>query len=567
MSEAPGNLVGKPYGVLREFTDPEGRHYAGKYAGSVDSSMGGIEASYKIGLDSILLTAASNERGKEIGYINKLRSSLLKNSGGPTPYIYNEIDALFNQLVSPGTGVSSGTISKIIDTLQKIKLGLYDVTKSIEENNEVMKAFNSITLSETLMTSINEAFDAVKQSNNSYIYNNISGVVNKSGKDIIKDILNNVEKNIQNKTKNNITNKGIILTEKQQQIIDSLIATYKSKLEHYYNGKFKAMKDVDILDKKLTKLDKEILSYNKKVKSKERINGKDKPIHQFIHEVITGSLGGEALEINIDLTGGGVGTGRVLNSGKAIDADNILLATGELDFMYPDLSKLTPDKNGNLQYDDLLKEIDNNQQLLDGFVLMFSDKDQSTNATFNSYVATNTNVKLKDPGSLASRRGEIESMFSAVGGSAEQLIFGLANVATDFVCDGQVEQAKMALGTVCVAWMFNDAVEIVQRGTIFKNTNATTLHFYNVNGYYYTLSDILYKTAGNLKGGISGGMKYVTVSLSSPKSNPYVTMLSEKGHPEGIAQWDRVSDNLMSQTKIGVQMNIKNLFNDLFSFK
>lgn len=567
MGGAPGNLVGKPYGVLREFTDPDGRHYSGKYAGSVDSNIGGIEASYKIGLDDILLVAAANERGKEIGYINKLRSSLLNTSGGPVPYIYTEIDALFNQLITPGAGVSGATVSKIIDTLQKIKLGLYDVTKSIAENNEAMKAFNSITLSETLMTSINEVFNAIKQSDNSYIYNNITNVVNKSGKKIIQDILNAVEKNIQNKIQNNITNKNITLTDKQQQVIDKLIITYKTKLEHYYNGKFKSMKDAEILDKKLEKLDEEILKHNKNVKSKERINGKDKPIYQFIHEVIVGSMGGEALEITIDLTGGGVGTGRVLNKGKAIDADNILLATGELEFMQPNLSKLTPDKNGNLQYDDLLREIDNNQQLIDGFVLMFSDKDQSTNASFNDYVATNTNVKLKDPGSLASRRGEIEMMFSAVGGSAEELIFGLANIANDFVCDGQVEQAKMALGTVCVAWMFNDAVEIVQKKTIFKNTHATTLHFYNINGYYYTLSDILYKTAHNLSGGISKGMKYVTISLTKPSSNPYVTMLSQKGHPEGIGQWDFVSDNLMSKTKIGVQMNVKNLFNDLFSFK
>lgn len=565
MSQVPGDFISKPYGVLREFTDPDGRRYPGKYIGSIDGNLMGIEAAYDIALKQILLASASNERSKEMGYIQQLMSKLFIDN---KPNIYNEINDLLTAVITPKQGVSIGYVSKILDTLQKIQLGLYDVTKTIEENNEVMKAFNSIVLSEKLMSSIKDVFTDAPQTINGT--KNVT--VNSSGTDIINSIILETDSKIQKELNEIFKQNNISFTSKQQKVINNILTTYRSKLQQYYTNKFKSMQDAELLDKNLSELDNEIKNYDKTVKKKDKINGDSKPIKQFIYDLITGSLGGEALEISIDLAGGGVGTGRVLHNNRAIDADNILLATGNLEYSYPDLSKLIPDNNGNLVYNDLLNQLDNNQDLINGFVLMFSDKDQSTNATFNKYVATNTNVKLKDPGSLASRRGEIAEMFSAVGksGSVEDLIFGLANLAQDFAYDGQVEQAKMVLGSLCVAWMFNDAVEIVQGGTIFQNTGATTLHFYNINGYYYTLSDILYKTAANLDDGISKGMSYVTINIGGLKSNPYEKMLElpEGKHPNrGIDEWDYVSNQLMKGITIGVKMNVKNLFNDLFSFK
>lgn len=565
MAQVPGSFISKPYGVLREFTDPDGRTYSGKYAGSVDGNLMGIEAAYDIALSQILLASASNERSKEIGYIQKLMAKLFVDN---KPDIYNEVNNLLTAIMTPKKGVSISYVSKLLDTLQKIQLGLYDVTKTIEENNEVMKAFNSIVLSEKLMSSIDDVFENTTQTINGT--KNVT--VNSSGIDIINSIITETDSKIQKELNTIFQQSNIQFTDKQQKVIDNVLNVYRLKLQQYYTNKFKSIQDAELLKKNLTELDDEIKSYNKTVKKKDKINGDSKPIKQFVYDLISGSLGGEALEIAIDLTGGGVGTGRVLHNNRAIDADNILLATGNLEYSYPDLSKLQPDNNGNLVYNDLLAQLENNQDLIDGFVLMFSDKDQSTNATFNKYVATNTSVKLKDPGSLASRRGEIAEMFSAVGqsGSVEDLIFGLANLAQDFVYDGQVEQAKMTLGSLCVAWMFNDAVEIIQGGTIFQNTGATTLHFYNINGYYYTLSDILYKTYENLQGGISKGMSYVTVGIGGLKSNPYEKMLQlpEGQHPaRGIDEWDYVSNQLMRGITIGVKMNVKNLFNDLFNFK
>lgn len=577
MSSLPNDYLSHPYGILKEFTIG-GATYNGEYANAVNTNLAAVDASFGDTLDNILLAAANNEHNKEIAYLKKLFAKVFNDDDNNKPIIYNDVKAMYDALITPGKGIPEVSLSQVIDTLQKLLLGLYDFDKSLSQNMALMKDFNKISLSDPLMKAIDQTLGAIKNGN-SYIYDDTS-IANKSAKTILTNICKQINTNIteylnSDKSKHNIED----FTEGQQKLIDQLQNEYKSRIQQFYNEKFKVIDELDILESDLNNLEKGINIYNSKVKSKDKINADNKPIQQYIHELLRGAFGGQALEIGISLSGGGVETGKVINKfGRSIDADNILLGTASLDFFYPDMDKLTKqsvDPKKRITLTEVKNEIEDIEELKDGLVIMTSAKDQSTNKSFNSFTATNTRVKLKDPGSLQTRRGEIEQMFAAAncGGGVNDLIFALANLATDFVYEGKIDMAKKNLGTVCLAWMFDDAIEIVQNKSMFGN-NIGTLHFYNVNNYIYTLSDILYKTAENVakvgKGAITKtgrNMNYVNITISGTNYNPYTVLLTDYNHLRGIERWNFISDELMSNIKIGVNMNITKLFKELFTFK
>lgn len=576
MSSLPNDYLSHPYGILKEFTIG-GATYNGEYANAVNTNLAAVDASFGDTLDNILLAAANNEHSKEIAYLKKLFAKVFNDDDNNKPIIYNDVKAMYDALITPGKGIPEVSLSQVIDTLQKLLLGLYDFDKSLSQNMALMKDFNKISLSDPLMKAIDQTLGAIKNGN-SYIYDDTS-IANKSAKTILTNICKQINTNIteylsSDKSKHNIED----FTEGQQKLINQLQNEYKSRIQQFYNEKFKVIDELDILESDLNNLEKGINTYNSKVKSKDKINADNKPIQQYIHELLRGAFGGQALEIGISLSGGGVETGKVINKfGRSIDADNILLGTASLDFFYPDMDKLTKqsaDPKKRITLTEVKNEIEDIEELKDGLVIMTSAKDQSTNKSFNSFTATNTRVKLKDPGSLQTRRGEIEQMFAAANcGGVNDLIFALANLATDFVYEGKIDMAKKNLGTVCLAWMFDDAVEIVQNKSMFGN-NIGTLHFYNVNNYIYTLSDILYKTAENVakvgKGAITKtgrNMNYVNITISGTNYNPYTVLLTDYNNLQGIERWNFISDELMSNIKIGVNMNITKLFKELFTFK
>lgn len=572
MSSLPGNYLSYPYGILKKYTIG-GETYIGEYADAVNANLAAIDVSFNDTFVNILLASASNERAKEWNYINQMLTKLF--SEDPKPLIYDDIKKMLNTLYTPGKGVSGAWVSQIVDTLQKLQFGLYDFNKSLKENMNIMKGFNEATLSKPFINAINQALGAKKEGR-AFKYSDIKGdIKNMTGQKLIETIFDNIKTNVDE----GVEKKGVKkdeFTEKQLKIINDLQTFYISKVQQFYTGKFQCIEDLDIMKTSLQELENKVINHNLTAKSKEKINADNKPIQQFIHELLIGAFGGQALEMTISLSGGGANTGKMVGTtGRSIDADNILLGTGKLEFFSPDLEALNNKDKKNISLTDLQKQIENIEELKDGLVIMTSAKDQSTNKTFNSFTATNTKVKLKDPGSLKARRGEIEDMFAAANcGGVDDLIFALANLAKDFVYEGKIEMAKKNLGTVCIAWMFDDAVEIIQGGSMFQNqslgTNISTLHFYNINNYIYTLSDILLKTAQNLNKGIGKtgrNMKYVNIGISGTKIEPYTTLLSENNQLKGIERWNYVSNELMSNITISVHMNVKNLFNDLFKIK
>ena len=563
------SMLQNPYGVLSEYTDPDGQTYPGIYATAVNSLIPTFQGHFDLLLDKALLQSARNGRIKEWNYIN----TFLKSIEGLEDYkIYKDLIALCDALKQPLENKTKAvnSISKIVDTIQKIKTGLYDLDKTLEENEKTFKEFNKIAATQPISSVLRKVLNASGSLTN-LTFGKID--INKTGKEIIDEAMNEYTKIINEAIEKNGFN------DKQIQILLQLVEVFRIKLENFYENKLTNVTS-DPLHKSLFQLEQDAKQYDTtKTNNKEKImmtkNGKNKTISQVVWDTINGVLGGKGIEYVIDLSGGGINTGSVKNlKGKDIDADNIQLASGKLSFYYSKSNNLFEKTEEMVKFEDLKKDIKAIDNLDRRFIIMTSAKDQSTNAKFTDFYAKSDTVKIKGDGSLASRKAEIEEMYYTIGNvghNPSDLVFSIANLAEDFVCSGQVEQAKRTLGAICIAWMFDDAQEIVQ-GTQFIE-GSDSLHFYNLNGKYYTLSDILQLTAEDLSrkslleytNESSDGMKYVRVNITVPKTNPYEAMLKRKDQPpEGMGQWEEVAKALNSSTKIGIRMSPQNLFKDLF---
>lgn len=564
------SMLQTPYGVLSEYTDPDGHTYPGVYATAVNSLVPTFQGHFDLLLDKILLQSAKNERVKEWAYID----TFLKSIQGLEDYkLYQDLIQLCDMLKTPieNKNQAMTSISQIVDTIQKVKTGLYDLNKTLADNEKTFQEFNKMAATNPMSSALRKVLNASGPLNG-LIFGAID--INKTGKQIITEAIDEYLLMIKNIEQENDFN------DKQIQTLLQLAKVFQVKLEEFYENKLTSVTS-DPLNKTLAELEKDAQIYDSQKKSnKDKIlvskSGKNKTISQVVWDTINGSLGGKGIEYTIDLSGGGKNTGAILNSkGLSIDADNIQLASATFEYHYGASNDLFTKNTSDIRFDEFKDDIKKIDELDRRFIVMTSAKDQSTNAKFSGFFAGSETVKIKGEGSLASRKSEIETIYNAVdnvGHNPSDLVFSIANLANDFVCSGQVEQAKRTLGAICIAWMFDDAKEIVQ-GTQFIES-SDSLHFYNLNGKYYTLSDILELTARDLSrkslaeytSSSSDGMKYVKIGITIPKSNPYETMLNNKNQPpEGMAQWDSVANTLTSTTKIGITMSPKNLFKDLFS--
>ena len=144
MSNLPGNYLSKPYGILKKFTIG-GETYIGEYADAVNANLAAVDASFDNTLDNVLKAAADNERAKEKAYLEKLFAKVF-NDDNYRPIIYNEVKSMYDQIMTPGEGISEVWLSQVIDTLQKLLSGLYDFDKSLAQNMALMKDFNKVAL-------------------------------------------------------------------------------------------------------------------------------------------------------------------------------------------------------------------------------------------------------------------------------------------------------------------------------------------------------------------------------------------------------------------------------------
>lgn len=571
-----GDMVKHPYGVVENYVDPDGQIYEGIYAGAVRGFVPDFEYHFNNLLFGFLLNAAQNERAKELNYINSMLASFddnLKNS-----VLYKDFMKIYNSVVNIGSGVSMD-LSILVDTIQKMKLGLYELDKEVKQNFDIFKDINENFLDKNIVAKVQEALQYSGAGSSKKIIGEIN--VNTNGKAIIDSILKGVENDIDKALKSSDVDKE---TKEGQRVLalyeerkNRLMEIYRAKLEEWYTRKFTVLDRADkILEMKIKDLEAESKKYDiDKPKTKKILVNSDyepRTLQQILINIISGELGGKSPEYVLDIDRGGMNTGNIKKEGLNVDADNIQLADANCNFYFSDW-KSREDKNNKIQWNEIgdfdvfLDQVKRIEDFESKFMIMYSDKDQSVSKEFKNQIA-HSDVKIKGSASLNKRGPEIINMYNMIDHPGEMdptdLIFSIANLAQEFVCNGQVDQAKRTLGAICVGWMFDDVKEIVQGSSLIQGT--ATIHFYNINNYYYTLSDILYKTSQALNSkNISDQSSYVKIGISVPKGKIYETMIKKNKPDEGMPRWESISDTLMSKTNIDIHMNPKNLFNALFS--
>ena len=575
-----GEMIKHPYGVVENYVDPDGQVFEGIYAHAVKNSVPNFEYHQSNLLFGFLLSAAENEQRKEIQYINMMKNSF--DSTLQQSVLYKEFLKLYDNIMSRGGGISMD-LSILVDTIQKMKLGLYELDKGIKENFEIFKDINVSFLDKN----INEEFKKALQFTGASTSKKIIGKIdpNTTGQKILDNILTNIEDKMRQALTNSKINKqskeGQALIARYEQAIDKILILYRTKLEQFYTTKFTAIDDATkILQMKIKDLELAAQEYDQKQTSKKakiltNSDGDPRTLQQVIINTFTGNWGGKSVEYTLDIFRGGINTGNIGGAkGKSIDADNIQLvnATGEFYFGdWQDREKHKLDDKGTTwddisDFDIFMEQIEKIEDFESKFMIMYSAKDQSVGAGFKNSIAA-TDIKIKGSGSLETRGPEIINMYNHLKNPGAMdptdLVFSIANLGEDFVCHGQAEQAKQTLGAICVGWMFDDVEQIVKGSSLIKGTNI--IHLYNVNNYYYTLSDILYKTAASLSSVNLSQNNYVKVGITSiPSGGIYENMVAKNSPEEGMPRWNKIADTIL-KTNIDIHMNPKSLFNTLFS--
>ena len=570
-----GDMVKHPYGVVENYVDPDGQIYDGVYATAVNSFVPSFEYHFDNLLGGFLLKAAASERGKEIQYICKMMEIFNQNNNLRNSVLYQNFLQIYNSILSIGLndGISAMQLSFMVDTLQKMQLGLYELDKEVQENFEIYRNINTAFLDRNIIEELRKvlAFTGAASSIKLGTLN-----LDMTGTEFIEEVLKGVKKKMLDAVNNsNITKtseQGKEVLNRYIQNIDEIINLYRIKLGQFYSNKFEAIGDAEtIKGMKLNELEQAAILNDANAKfKKDKIlinkEGKPKTFHRTIIDAILGSLGGKSVEYLLDIRGGGMNTGNIAGKGgQSIDADNIQLGSGTLEY-YLDYNRDKDKWDGITTYDEFKRELEAIQDFKSKFIIMTSAKDQSVSKEFKNSIA-HTDVKIKGTASLEKRAPEIIEMYNLIDhpGAMDptDLIFSIANLAEEFVCNGQVEQAKQTLGAICVGWMFDDVEKIVKGGSLLKNTSE--IHLYNINNYFYTLSDILYQTAYALNSkNVADQSSYVKVGISLPKSKIFAPMVENNSPEDGMPRWNKVSETLMSGIGIDIHMNPKNLFNALF---
>lgn len=572
-----GDMIKHPYGVIDNYVDPDGQVFEGVYAHAVKNSVPNFEYHQSNLLFGFLLSAAESEQRKEIRYLNEMKNSF--DSTLQQTVLYQDFLKLYDSVMSKGGGISMN-LSILIDTIQKMKLGLYELDKGIKENFEIFKDINVAFLDQNMIEEFRKVLNFTGAGTSKKIIGKIDPDM--TGQDILDKILEGLEQKMRQALSNSKIDKnskeGQALIQRYERAIDNILILYRTKLEQFYTTKFTPISNItNVLQTKVKDLELIAQNYDKKQTSKAaRIltNSKGDPrtLQQVVINAFTGSWGGKSVEYTLDLRRGGINTGNIGGaSGESIDADNIQLVDAKGEFYFgtyqqdKKLDKMGTTWNDISDFDVFLKQIEQLQNFESKFMIMYSAKDQSVGAGFKNSIAA-TDVKIKGAGSLKTRGPEIINMYNHLKSPGAMdptdLVFSIANLGEDFVCNGQVEQAKQTLGAICVGWMFDDVEQIVKGSSLIKGVD--TIHLYNINNYYYTLSDILYKTAASLSSVNMSQNNYVKVGITSiPSGGIYENMVAKNSPEEGMPRWNKIADMVLN-TNIDIHMNPKNLFNALF---
>ena len=521
-----GAMYNTPYGVLTSYNF-YGRQYTGAYSNDINVHIGGYN-----GMDmaisliiNIIETAATNEEARESQLLNNYINLIPQGTK-----LRKDFEGL----------IRNKQYSQAFDTLQKVLSKMYDFDKTLQENQKAFTEINDLFLNKNIIHALADELGKVDHVTTHADFNKIN--LNMTGNQILDNIINKVLQQAKEKLE----------TSQQIQYYENFLQKVRFFMEEIFIDSYGA----NVLTESLSTLEN-----NKKIQTQRRAKGgkhAEDPLNQLIWNQIWGLLNGIPNEIVLDLNGG-VKTGTIKDSrGLNIKGDAYTLMSAQQEIVL---------KEGSQEKLDFLKithksELENflsQGSFQDNFIIISSAKDQSLSADFNNQFSKN-NIKFAEPASLNERIGNIREFgaaANAMGQGLNDLIFALVNLEYDMVCAGEEGAVKQALGALCANWMFDDFGDIVVNVPL--SNNASKICVYYINGWYYTLSDILKRTVNKVKNKKQSDL--VSVKLSIPKESSYN---AAKSVPEGIERWEATRNNIMSKTTLGFELNVKNLFNAFY---
>lgn len=540
--DAPTNIYEHPYSVITKY-EFYGESYEGAYYANFDISVpeySGMNNALKM-LVSTVRDAENFERQKEEKLFKSFIDKLPKGSA-----LRNDFENF----------ISSKNYSKAFDIYEKFSQGIYKFEETFEENKKRFKEKNNLFLSKEFLSSL--ANELSRSSLNPFESGATFGdldLENLSINDIIDNVINRVKENAL---------KTVTLDDKEQEAYENFLNLMREYMQGIFGESFPdvLMKINNPYDLKLVELEK---SNWIKTKRKEKKYSKV-PLNKLIWNNVWGQLNGMSLEVSLDLFGG-VKTGKIQQNNNSIKTDVIMIADGEGQLLLKEneiikeLNKVVNDKDNATKNN--LDTFLSSGKLKDKFVIMISAKDQSSAKGFENYHAS-TAIKMAEQSSLNKRMEDLRTFGTAaniMGKGVSDLMFALVNLEEDMVCAGEEELVKRALGALCANWMFDDVAETFNTvpSILGSDDDVTKIYIYNISGAYYTLSDILGKTAERIEKQQNSQMVSVQFKVSNGSYE------NAKNVPAGLARWEKVNQNVMSNTTFGFKLNSNNLFKQLFN--
>ena len=520
-------MYNTPYGVLTDYF-----LYGNRYDGAYDEDVS-VNIPHYGGIDNILSvviniidTAADNEAAREEKFFNQYIDMIPEGT---------QLRQDFDQLIK------SKNYSQAFDVLQKGLNDIYDFNKTLEQNQKEFAEINDLFLNKNIINILADELGKLDHVTTHADF--IPKDLDITGAKLLDNILDKVFDKATKQLK----------TDKQINFYKQFLVKIRILMEQIFIDSYGPNVLTDYLSE---------LESNKKVK-KQRTADRGKhandPLNQLVWNQVWGLLNGIPNEVMIDLTGG-VKTGTVKNAkGQNIKGDAYTLMTASGGFALQEGTQAKADFQQITRKNEL-EQFLNEGRFQDNFIIISSAKDQSLSADFNNKFSTG-NIKFAEPASLEERIGNIRDFAQAanVGGSGiNDLIFALANLEDDMVCSGQIQAIKQVLGALCVNWMFDDFGDLVMNVSL--QNSATKICVYYINGWYYTLSDILKRTANKIHQKQASDLVYV--GLSIPKSSSYGE--AAKTTPQGLERWNATRANIMSRTKLRFDLKVKNLFDAFY---
>ena len=484
-------------------------------------------------LQRLMLHLADKEAKKEQAFIQSYLSTISDKDSA----LYNELYSKFQWLAY---GVDS--LSEIIDTIQKYRMNMYDLTKSIKENADNFvqtweKVYNKVFVN---------AF-------NNYDF---------SHKDLSKFTIEEFVEDV----KSHILEEYLATSQSGSQEYDTFLNLLMKQLKNMAQTKFGEdyKKSFELLNNNpyiISKQKEHSLSKNKK----------STKVEDIVSGYFFGVVNGLSAEMFLEANKVGKSTARVSQSYKTLTnrkgQGKVAIQTDVLEVLSSDFTISLPNEQELEQKQiETLEELNewlNKIDLEDKFIIHTSVKDQSTNKNYGT--KQSMSIDIRKEATLDARLEPLKAIAEEVSygkKNIQNLLFALVNAGDYMISNDLYKNGKLVQGltSICVAYMFEDYIDTFSQ--LDSNQNNQSLHVYFINGRYYTLSTILRLASAQLNNEKMASKKIVQIGFVPTKKNEFND--PSLNGLQGREKWDKVRENTLNHGKMNVKLNTRALLEAVY---